>query len=1307
MSKSGHKTPDFLSAVTSEDSTPHYARSTKESRNKEVKKVQKNRISPSRSPSSVYDHEPNLFTRSQSSNNARGVFNERLESEINNYKRKLSERDLEIERLRCKIENDKEVYEKHLFSKHKEIEIMKSNLSNDHRDCKKRLSVKDKEIEKLKGMVEVGNNRQKPKMFKYEEDKKKQSNIIKELEIQVIQNREEHDDLKRKKIEYENKLQEYLEVISTCKDEKARLTSELQKRVTENKKMRETSMEQQEKIREHETTLEKMRTIIKKYIGMNNSIIESNVEKEDRIRNLEKNLNQVEMMKEDLSRRFEEVSKDLRASEKDYKLLHIEFEKGNNRIKQLKEKECGINDLQMQLDAKMEENNRLTQHISRYSDRVTQLEEEIRHIKHLSAQQRMFTEEEILQAELADNKLLYKELSKQFLNLKTEKENADKQIKNLTKNVLDKERELKSLLTRFERSEENVSILSEQLENMRKFERQADDEKLQGFQTENITLKLALTKATTTIEDLSIKCTDLSKYRTDAEHKINELSKAEEEKETLRKDLARSEEKVSELSKEIKDIKVSKRQTADEKLQGFQAENDSLKSALSKASTKIEDLSNKCTNLKKYRTDTEHKLSKQSNAVVEKENEIKSLNKDLARAKEEVLTLTKEIKDIQYFKSQISDDKLRVLQKENASLESALAKKITEMEDLLNKYESLKKYSADAEHKLSKLSNAVEEKDNEINSLRKDLTKSEKNVLLLSKEIEDIRGSKRKAAEENLQDFQAEIFSIKSTLAKTLSENEDLLNKCSDLRKCKTDLDQQISKLLNLLEEKDNENKSLNKDLARAEEKVSTLSSEIKAIQNLASQISDDKLGGLQKENASLESALAKKTTEMGDLLNKYTNSKKYSADAEHKFRKLSNAVEEKENEVKKLQTEIKRLKAESTDLHISKGESDKKIGILTNALLEKERDIEFMAKDLERLNDMSQKYHHLKVVSENAEHKIKTLSKRVQDKENEIEKLVEKLEKANEELDRLEHIDSEGNIQKLREENVSLKSALSKQALETDKRVSALTKEIKNLQKSKETSSEEYNARKLYEENEFLKAQLDRTSKSYEQLRRDYNEVKREKDHALNRLSSVAGEKLRNNNPGIADLSDENRPINLGEKFSQLYDDQWTDAIEHLEEMGYSETDGIRRLLDILKAVFDECVRLSDIHFNQLKELTGTSHLPSDQLKKLKDLRKATAVHSVAKIKQVVNDYMSTAFSKEKAACQTYIDRSIELCWLMSVQDPPVVIDFIAVHGQAIDDKILRKFTKTGSKIDFLVWPVIRLHKNGPLLQKGVVQPI
>lgn len=91
--------------------------------------------------------------------------------------------------------------------------------------------------------------------------------------------------------------------------------------------------------------------------------MESNVEKEDRNRDLEIKLKQyvlknsfllyfwrqfistvkqyiyiyalilqsVEMMKEEISRLFEEISKDLQASEKDYKLLRIEFEKGNKR----------------------------------------------------------------------------------------------------------------------------------------------------------------------------------------------------------------------------------------------------------------------------------------------------------------------------------------------------------------------------------------------------------------------------------------------------------------------------------------------------------------------------------------------------------------------------------------------------------------------------------------------------------------------------------------------------------------------------------------------------------------------------------------------------------------------------------------------------------------------------------------------------------------------------------------------------------------------------------------------------------------
>lgn len=72
-------------------------------------------------------------------------------------------------------------------------------------------------------------------------------------------------------------------------------------------------------------------------------------------------------------------------------------------------------------------------------------------------------------------------------------------------------------------------------------------------------------------------------------------------------------------------------------------------------------------------------------------------------------------------------------------------------------------------------------------------------------------------------------------------------------------------------------------------------------------------------------------------------------------------------------------------------------------------------------------------------------------------------------------------------------------------------------------------------------------------------------------RLSAVAANRLRDNNPGIADLSDPNRPIKLGEKASEIYDNQWTDALENLEklrkatETNYDEEKDVQLLLSIL----------------------------------------------------------------------------------------------------------------------------------------------
>ena len=57
-------------------------------------------------------------------------------------------------------------------------------------------------------------------------------------------------------------------------------------------------------------------------------------------------------------------------------------------------------------------------------------------------------------------------------------------------------------------------------------------------------------------------------------------------------------------------------------------------------------------------------------------------------------------------------------------------------------------------------------------------------------------------------------------------------------------------------------------------------------------------------------------------------------------------------------------------------------------------------------------------------------------------------------------------------------------------------------------------------------------------------------------RLSKVA----------IADLGDSNRPTRLGEKFAELYDNEWADAMEELDSAG-DEKSNINTLKNIVEA--------------------------------------------------------------------------------------------------------------------------------------------
>ena len=67
-------------------------------------------------------------------------------------------------------------------------------------------------------------------------------------------------------------------------------------------------------------------------------------------------------------------------------------------------------------------------------------------------------------------------------------------------------------------------------------------------------------------------------------------------------------------------------------------------------------------------------------------------------------------------------------------------------------------------------------------------------------------------------------------------------------------------------------------------------------------------------------------------------------------------------------------------------------------------------------------------------------------------------------------------------------------------------------------------------------------------------------------RFSEVVSAQHQNNNPNVADLSDQYRPNTLAEMFSELYDNQWTDAYTALEA-NFTDRKIVSFLLDVVMA--------------------------------------------------------------------------------------------------------------------------------------------
>lgn len=250
--------------------------------------------------------------------------------------------------------------------------------------------------------------------------------------------------------------------------------------------------------------------------------------------------------------------------------------------------------------------------------------------------------------------------------------------------------------------------------------------------------------------------------------------------------------------------------------------------------------------------------------------------------------------------------------------------------------------------------------------------------------------------------------------------------------------------------------------------------------------------------------------------------------------------------------------------------------------------------------------------------------------------------------------------------------------------------------------------------------------------LRQRLAALQQERKDVLNKISEIAGARLKSNNPAIADLSDQNRPSKLAEKFSELYDNEWTDATEELkgglEYKEISEEDVeiivIKLFYEITKDIYKRCIETSEKQFEKVRMAVQCLDENSEVHQKMtveleRKCREFIRTHGEVTLSQIIEKLPGEVLRKIenseanelKITCDKlkscnrvmdFVKSCTRLCWYMSIQEPPV---HMVTNVDAKSLYMFRAYTRSGDVIDYVVWPSLLLKEDGPLLYKGVAQ--
>ncbi|XP_052795966.1 uncharacterized protein LOC128228600 [Mya arenaria] len=207
-------------------------------------------------------------------------------------------------------------------------------------------------------------------------------------------------------------------------------------------------------------------------------------------------------------------------------------------------------------------------------------------------------------------------------------------------------------------------------------------------------------------------------------------------------------------------------------------------------------------------------------------------------------------------------------------------------------------------------------------------------------------------------------------------------------------------------------------------------------------------------------------------------------------------------------------------------------------------------------------------------------------------------------------------------------------------------------------------------------------------------------------------------------DMSDLRTPQRIAEKFSELFKNEWCDAMEELEQFKIFEPNAASCLLRIVLDAYRVCTMEADSQIAKLEDaaasilMEGVNRMVGKQHGNkscLIEYRRGLANICVERLQETfIRRYLPEIIRtvgvyqnlRTHGAVLRYTNQCVTICWAMAVLDPQVYMVDDRDSGRGLlNTELYNTFTKEGPSLWYYVWPPLKVQKGGLILVKGAAQ--